>query len=400
MNRSSAVDFPIEALPYGVVAHEGRERLVAAVGTDLIDLDEAADALSGAIDPSLMRSGGLDRLLAAGRPTWSAVRAALADALAGGRLDEFRRPVTRHAPRLAWHVADFVDFYSSMNHAGNVGRMFRPGRDPLPPNWRHLPVAYHGRSGTVVVDGTPVRRPRGQRRGRDGGVEFAASDRLDFEAELGWVLGGSTEPGQTVAPGDAAEHLFGLVLLNDWSARDLQSWESAPLGPFLSKSFATSVSAWVMPLEALEPARVPHPQQSDPPVLPHLALAADGAFDIDIEVWLRVAGGEAHMLSSMNAAGSLYWTAAQQLAHATSNGATVRPGDLFGTGTVSGVERNEWGSMLELSWNGAEPVRLGPALERTFLEDGDVVTLRGGFPGRHGRIPLGPVSGEVLPAPA
>ena len=369
-----------------------------AVGTELIDLDEAADALSADVDPALLTTGRLDGLLAAGAATWTGVREAIAERLGSGRLDRFRHPRSGLQTALAWGVGDFVDFYSSIHHAGNVGRMFRPGKPELFPNWRHLPVGYHGRAGTVVVDGTPVARPRGQYR-TESGLEYAPSGKLDFEAELGWVVGGSTSPGETVKVDDAPVHLFGLVLLNDWSARDIQSWETTPLGPFLGKSFATSVSAWVMPLPALEPARVVTPPQ-DPPPMEHLASGDRWSFDVDVEVWIRPGPGrEEHRVAAMNAGEGLYWNPAQQLAHLTSNGTPLRPGDLLGTGTISGTEPSQWGSMLELSWNGTQPVEVGDGLSRTFLEDGDEVSLRGSFPIPGGRGPLGPVSGVVEPPP-
>jgi fumarylacetoacetase len=276
--------------------------------------------------------------------------------------------------RLPFEVADYVDFYSSLEHATNLGRLFRPTQEPLLPNWRWLPIGYHGRAGTVVVSGTDVVRPKGQLKG-EGDPVYAASRRLDIELELGFVVGVPSEPGEPVPAERFAEHVFGVVLVNDWSARDIQAWEYQPLGPFLGKSFQTSISAWVTPLALLEGARVAAPPQ-EPPPLPHLQGGSDWGLDIALEVELN---GE---VVSRGNSRSLYWTMPQQLAHATSNGATIRTGDLMATGTISGAEPGSEGSLIEL-WRNAR-----------FLEDGDEVVLRG----RAGAIELGDVRGRVLPA--
>jgi fumarylacetoacetase len=268
--------------------------------------------------------------------------------------------VELHAP---FAVADYADFYSSLHHASNVGRMFRPHADPLPPNWRHLPIGYHGRAGTVVPSGTPVRRPHGQR----GPGDFGPSERLDVELELGFVIGAPSRPGEPVPIERALDHVFGVVLLNDWSARDLQAWEYRPLGPFLAKSFATSISHWVVPLDELPRTTREH---QDPPPLPYLR-EEPWAFDIPLELELN-----GTVISRTNA-DELYWSAAQQVAHLTSNGASLRRGDLLGSGTISGPERDQRGCLLELTWNGEEPVALDDGSSRTFLEDGDEVVLRG-----------------------
>jgi fumarylacetoacetase len=295
--------------------------------------------------------------------------------------------VTLHLPI---EVADYVDFYSSQQHAENVGRIFRPGSDPLPANWKHLPIGYHGRAGTVAVSGTPVSRPQGQRL-QDGVPVFGPSTRLDIEAELGFVVGAPSD--RPVPVSAFTDHVFGVCLLNDWSARDLQAWEYVPLGPFLGKSFLTSVSPWVVPLAALEHARV-RPPAREPRPLPYLRDDdAPWGLNITLEVALNGA-----TVSRPPAAG-LYWTAAQQLAHLTVNGASLRTGDLYGSGTVSGPEREQRGSLLELSWGGAEPLALADGSVRTFLEDGDVVTLTASAPGPDGeRIGFGEVTGLVEPA--
>jgi fumarylacetoacetase len=329
-----------------------------------------------------LAAGGLDALLPQGREAWDrATEEAVAAADAGNAI-----PLGDIRPVLPFTVADYVDFYSSLEHATNLGRMFRPDSEPLLPNWRHLPVGYHGRAGTVVVSGTPVRRPQGQSKSPDADTPtFGPSRRLDIELELGFVVGVPSTLGQPVPASAFREHVFGVVLVNDWSARDIQAWEYVPLGPFLGKSFATSVSAWVTPLALLADRRVPAPEQ-DPEPLPHLSVAGDWAFDIPLEVELN-----GTVVSHGNARG-LYWTMPQQLAHATSNGASVRTGDVMASGTISGLERGSEGSLIELTWNGQEPLNLDDGSERTFLEDGDEVVLRG--------EPLGEVRGRILGANA
>jgi fumarylacetoacetase len=296
--------------------------------------------------------------------------------------------VTLHMPAT---IADYVDFYCSLDHATNVGRIFRPDAEPLLPNWRHLPVGYHGRAGTVVVSGTPVHRPRGQRKPPTADAPtYEESHRLDIETELGFLVGTPTELGTRVPTAAFADHVFGVLPLNDWSARDIQAWEYVPLGPFLGKSFATSVSGWVTPLAALDAARVELPRQ-DPEPLAYLHVDGPAGYDIDFEVELN---GET---VSRPPYSSMYWSPAQMLAHLTGNGASLRVGDLFASGTVSGPVRDQRGSLLELSWGGAEPFTAAGE-QRTFLEDGDVVTIRATAPGaRGGRIALGEVTGTVLP---
>jgi fumarylacetoacetase len=325
-------------------------------------------------------NGSLDALLLRGREAWErATEGAVAAAAAGDAV-----PLEECEPVLPFTVADYVDFYSSLEHASNLGRMFRPDAEPLLPNWRHLPVGYHGRGGTVVVSGTPVRRPRGQAKPPDADAPvFGPSRRLDIELELGFVVGVPSRLGEPVPAVAFAEHVFGVVLVNDWSARDLQAWEYVPLGPFLGKSFATSISAWVTPLSLVADRRVPAPPQ-EPAPLPHLRAEGDWALDLPLEIELN-----GTVISRGNARG-LYWTMPQQLAHATSNGASVRAGDLMASGTISGSERGSEGSLIELTWNGRDPLRLDDGSERTFLEDGDEVVLRG--------EPLGEVRGRIVPA--
>lgn len=399
--------FPLQHLPYGVVSPaRGRPRPGVAIGAHVVDLDALARAglLAGcATDPVALFAGDqLNPFLAAGPATWTAVRERLAELLvedAGTRPPPHallrRDAVDLHLP---FAVADYVDFYSSLEHATNLGRMFRPDGDPLLPNWRHLPVGYHGRAGTVVVSGTPVRRPRGQRRpvAPGGRPSFGPSERLDIELELGFVTGPPSPLGDPVPIDRVGDHIFGILLVNDWSARDLQAWEYQPLGPFLGKSFATSVAGWVTPLAALEPFRVPPPPQ-DPQPLAYLRTDVPWALEIDLEVELTPHGGTPQVVSRTSFAG-MYWTMAQQLAHATCNGASVRTGDLYASGTISGPRPGSEGSLIELTHNGAAPLDVG-GVARTFLADGDTVVLRGGCGGDGRlRLTLGEVAGRVMPA--
>ncbi len=318
----------------------GTRRVGALAGSDIVDL---SDSFGG-----IFKKGNLDLFLAAGPQVWQEVTSALDQQVGADRI-----PLAAATMHLPCTIGDYVDFYSSPYHATNVGRIFRSGAEPLPPNWRHLPIGYHGRSGTIVVDGTPIRRPSGQR-GKD---DYGPTRRLDFELEVGFITGtGPTGP----IPVEEAEHyIFGLVLLNDWSARDIQAWESQPLGPFLGKSFATTISPWVVPLTSLTAHRIDPPTQ-DPPPLPYLTPAGKG-----IDLGLEVAVNGAIICRSNFR--HLYWTMSQQLAHATSNGATVRAGDLFGSGTVSGPEPGSLGCLLEITENGNQG---------DYLQDGDTVTLR------------------------
>ena len=387
----------VDNLPYGVFVPRSSDespRVGAKIGDLVVDL--APVAAGDMLEIShVFEAASLNPLLSLGRSVWSSTRAWLTGLLT----DESERdlvephlvPVEDVDLLLPFEVADYVDFYCSLHHATNVGRILRPDSEPLAANWRHLPVGYHGRAGTVVVSGTDVRRPYGQRPESGGSSSYGPSRRLDLEAEVGYVVGTPTPLGEPVAASAFADHVFGLVLLDDWSARDVQAWEYVPLGPFLGKSFATSVSGWVTPLEALAAARVDLPGQ-DPAPLDYLRVEEPAGYDIDLEVVLN---GET---VSRPPYSSTYWSPAQMLAHLTVNGASLRTGDLFASGTVSGPEPWQRGSLLELSWGGREPFAVA-AGERTFLEDGDTVTLRATAPGTAGgRIALGEVTGRVLPA--
>ncbi|MFE5873134.1 fumarylacetoacetase [Streptomyces roseifaciens] len=369
-----------DTLPYGVFTTADapdRPRIGVRYGTSVLDAAAAA-AAHGSAHAALLEQPTLNPLLAAGRAVWQAVRAEIRTWLADGPFHPLA-DVTLHLP---FQVADYVDFYSSEHHATNVGRIFRPDGEPLTPNWKHLPIGYHGRAGTVVVSGTDVVRPQGQRKApSDALPSFGPSRRLDIEAEVGFVVG--TPADAPVGLADFREHVFGVCLVNDWSARDLQAWEYVPLGPFLGKSFATSVSAWITPLDAFDEARTAPPERTHP-LLPYLddSTAEPGGIDLGIEVTVNGATVSRPPFSAM------YWTAAQQLAHMTVNGATLRTGDLFASGTVSGPEPDQLGCLLELT------AGKGP-----WLEDGDEVTLTAWAPGPDGaRIGLGEVTGRILPA--
>ncbi len=363
--------FGPEHLPYGVFARPGTApRVGARLGDGVLDL--AALARDGLLDadPALFAQPALNAFMAAGPETWAAVRERLV-ALARG-VDARPPLVALDAVqlRLPFGVADYVDFYSSLEHATNLGRLFRPGAEPLLPNWRHLPVGYHGRAGTVVVSGTDVRRPHGQHKPPDAEAPVhGPSTRLDIELELGVVVGAPSALGEPVPVARALDHVFGLVLVNDWSARDLQAWEYQPLGPFLGKSFATSIGAWVTPLAAVLDRRVAAPAQAPEP----LAYLREEPWALDVALEVELNGTTVARTNARH----LYWSFAQLIAHLTSNGARLRTGDLLASGTISGPARGERGSLIELTWNGAEPLELGDGDTRTFLRDGDEVVLRG-----------------------
>jgi fumarylacetoacetase len=390
--------FGLENLPFGVVARPGEpDQPAVRFGDDallLAPLDAAG--LLGDLPPGVLSGPVLNPFLALGRPAWSQVRARVTELLGTGDERAVLVPLDELEVRLPLAIGDYVDFYSSIEHATNLGRMFRPEAEPLLPNWRHLPVGYHGRAGSVVVSGTPVRRPSGQLPPPEPGAapRFGPSERLDIELELGFVTGPGNALGTPIAAGEARDRIFGFVLVNDWSARDIQRWEYQPLGPFLGKSFATSISPWIVPLEALEPYRVPAPPQ-DPEPLPYLHVDGDWALDLALEVALVPEGSSEETVVSRTNARGLYWSAPQQLAHATVNGANVRPGDLYASGTISGSEPGSYGSLIELTWGGRDPIAL-PDGERTFLRDGDTVILRGATP--DGQVSLGEVAGRILPA--
>ncbi len=392
--------FGLGALPYGSFTTADRPaepRVGVAIGDHVLDLSAATTRLLPE-RARLFNSGKLDAFLAAGNGAWAQVRADIVSWLSGDAyrvaIEDLLVPAANATMHLPFAVADYVDFYASEHHASNVGRIFRPdAAEPLTPNWRHLPIGYHGRAGTVIVSGTPVRRPYGQSRPRGTGrPEFGPCARLDFEAELGFIVGVPSQPGEPVPARRFAEHVFGVCLVNDWSARDIQSWETAPLGPFLGKSFGTTVSPWIVPLAALQHARI-RPPSRDTSLLPYLTESADWGLDIDCAVQIN-----GHVVSRPPYA-TMHWSPAQMLAHLTVNGATLRTGDLYASGTVSGPLPDQRGSLIELAWNGTEPISLPDGTERAWLHDGDEVTISATARGADGaRVGLGEARGQIIPA--
>jgi len=397
--------FGLATLPYGIFSTTDPDlrRVGVRIGDFVLDAGAAAEFVG-------MESGvcwtqpSLNHFLSLGRPAWTAARSWLTEVLSNPAHKDGIEPYLIPLPQVTLHlpieVADYVDFYASENHATNIGTIFRPGGDALTPNWKHLPIGYHGRSGTVVVSGTDITRPMGQRKApTDPTPIYGPSIKLDIEAELGFIVGAATQLGSRVGVDDAADHLFGVALFNDWSARDIQAWESVPLGPFLGKSFGSSLGAWVVPMEALGAATVPLPRQ-DPAPLPYLrgsdnSGSGTSLFGLDVRLEVRVNGT---LVSSPTYAG-MYWSPAQMLAHMTVNGASLRDGDLFASGTISGSERHTRGSLMELTWNGQEPLSLDDGTTRAFLQDGDTVTITGWAPGPDGgHIGLGEVVGTIAPA--
>jgi fumarylacetoacetase len=375
-------------------------------GNSILDLAAVAalgffDALS--VDTSVFAKPALNDFISLGKTSWQAVGQRINQLLANdeSELDTVRARVLLHDLQAIMHlpvrIGDYTDFYAGIHHAENVGRLFRPDGDPLLANYRHMPVAYHGRSSSIVVSGTPIRRPSGQMLGPDGQPVFGPSRALDFELELGLIIGKSNPLGQPVPVDEAEDYIFGVTLFNDWSARDIQRWEYQPLGPFLGKNFGSSLSAWVVPFADLEPFRVAgHTQQPAP--LPYLQTAGEGHFDVALEVSLQPSGGNETVISRSNAR-HLYWSFAQMIAHHTVNGCNLNIGDVLATGTISGTTPDSAGSLLELSYNGKQPLSLSDSIERTFLENGDRVTLRGWAGSTDLRVKLGEVSGQIAPLP-
>jgi len=386
-------DFPIQNLPFATFQEPGDDRPRAGVGIG----DQVFDITSALKIPSLQS------VMAMPKAARVDLRRLISDLLSKypEHSEAFLLPMSHVELLLPCAIGDYTDFYASIHHATNVGSMFRPD-NPLLPNYKWLPVGYHGRASSIVLSGTPVQRPWGQSVENPGGPPiFAPTSRLDYELELGAFLGPGNFPNERIAASQAGDHLFGVCLLNDWSARDIQTWEYQPLGPFLSKSFATSISPWVVTAEALEPFRrdpVPRPP-ADPQPLPHLRTGPDDAYAITLEVWLRSARMSEPMRVSRTDFAGLYWTLAQMVTHHTSNGCPLRPGDLIGSGTVSGPDKDNRGCLLEVTWRGTEPLALPTGELRHFLEDGDEVILRGWCeaPGFR-RIGLGECRGTVTSA--
>jgi len=405
-------DFPIQNLPYGVFRPKagGAPRIGVAIGEHVLDL--AAIERAGMLDAALLRAAGvflekdLNAFLAAGRPIWTRARQAISRLLSADEPSlRDNAPLRKQAILLQSEVemllpiriGDYTDFYASRDHAINVGAMIRPD-NPLMPNWTWLPVGYHGRASSVVASGTPVRRPRGQTKtSEEAPPALNATRMLDFELEVGAVIGTGNPLGEPIPIDRAMDHVFGFVLLNDWSARDIQRWEYQPLGPFLAKSFATTISPWVVTTDALAPFRTPT-QMQEPPPLAYLAAKEPHTFDIRLEVALATEKQTAaHRVTASNFR-NLYWTVAQMVAHHTVAGCNLRPGDLLGSGTISGPTPDSFGSMLELAWRGDRPIELPSGEKRSFLADGDTVVMTGWCESEGRRIGFGECGGTILPA--
>jgi fumarylacetoacetase len=401
-------DFPIQNLPFGIFEKDGRKRAAVAIGDQLIDLD--ALQTTGLLErcelpKGIFNSEFLNDFMSLGRVKGRIVRNRIAELLQGGNEE-----LKNHAELanilinqgdvrmcLPARIGDYTDFYSSEQHAYNVGCMFRDPDNALMPNWKHIPVGYHGRSSSIIESGVPIHRPKGQQKPNDDQPPvFGPCKLLDFELEMAFITCGENALGTSISTDEAEDYIFGMVMFNDWSARDIQKWEYVPLGPFLAKNFASCISPWIVTMDALEPFRIPGPKQ-DPEVLPYLQYKGNKHFDIDIEVAVQPEGSAEKVVGNSNFK-YMYWNMAQQLAHHTVNGCNIRTGDMYGSGTISGSEETQYGSMLEITWKGTKPVQMPDGTERKFIQDGDTVIMRGHGEKDGVRIGFGEVSTKVLPA--
>ena len=403
MSKPTISGFSAAHLPFGIFSTSARSPRVGVAYQDwIIDMTALAETGIFAFDTSVFYESTLNAFIALGKDVTIFARTQVQGFLskeqdippAGNELFVDRKTARLHLP-LA--IGDYTDFYSSREHAENVGKLFRDPENALLPNWRHLPVGYHGRASSIVVSGTDIRRPKGQvKPNRYPTPRYEPTSRLDFELELAFVIGKDSQLGRPVPIAEAEDYIFGVALFNDWSARDIQKWEYVPLGPFLGKNFASSISPWITPLEALSEHRAPGPPQ-EPAPLEYLLTLNRYNLDIQLEVKLTTANGHGKILSRSNAK-HLYWSMAQQLAHHTVNGCNMRVGDVLASGTISGPDEFSYGSLLELSKGGRSPINIAPGVDRTFLEDGDILTLSAWAGEGGGRIQLGEVVGTVLPA--
>lgn len=410
INYPQNSDFSIHNIPFGVAVFN-REYIACCtrIGDLVIDLATLFDygffdEIEG-LNENVFEAYTLNEFIELGKPVTNAVRLKIQELLLEGSslshdektIEECFYDLDKVQMMMPLHVQNYTDFYSSIEHATNVGKMFRDPANALLPNWKHLPVGYHGRASSIVVSGINFHRPKGQMKPADAEKPiFGASKQLDFELEMAFVLNKNTEIGESISTQEAEDAIFGMVIFNDWSARDIQTWEYVPLGPFLGKNFCSSISPWVVTLEALEPFRTASPKQ-EPEVLDYLKFEGDKNFDINLEVYLQPENGEENLICQSNYK-YMYWNMAQQLAHHTINGCNVEVGDLYASGTISGNEPNSFGSMLELTWRGQNPLKLSDGTERKFIEDHDTIIMRG-FSEKDGiRVGFGEVRGKVLPA--
>lgn len=401
-------DFPIQNIPFGIFQiGDLSPRACSAIDEFVVDLAVLAehgffaDILP---DNAVLRQNTLNSFIALGKKTTNAVRARIAELLAeqNHELKDQKNihpslfyPIAEVTMLLPIHIPNYTDFYSSKEHATNVGKMFRDPANALLPNWLHLPVGYHGRASSIVVSGTDILRPFGQTKtDSDPTPVFGPTRLLDFELEMGFVIGKATKLGERISTANAEEHIFGLMLFNDWSARDIQKWEYVPLGPFLAKNFASTISPWIVTLEALEPFRVPTPTQS-PEVLPYLQFSGEKNYDIQLSVDIIAENSAAATVAVSNFK-YMYWNMCQQLAHHTVNGCNIAIGDMYASGTISGPEKGSFGSMLEITWQGKEAIVLSDGSERKFIQDGDTVAMRGWCEKDGVRIGFGPCDGKIL----
>lgn len=396
-------DFSIHNIPFGIFSTKDRSpRAGVAIGDHILDLAAVAELDVFDFNTAVFEKDVLNDFISLGKEITSKVRKDIqywlqddTSPLAGKpELFVKQSEAQMHMPV---HVGDYTDFYSSIEHATNVGKMFRDPENALLPNWKHIPVGYHGRASSIIISGQPIHRPKGQTLPKDADKPvFGPSQRLDFELEMGFVVGKDTTLGESVSTSEAEDYIFGLVLFNDWSARDIQKWEYVPLGPFLAKNFASSISPWIVTLDALEPFRVEGPEQK-PEVLPYLQFEGKRNYDVNLEVALAPEGGEAETICRSNFK-YMYWNMAQQLAHHTVNGCNINVGDMMASGTISGKDENSYGSMLELAWMGTKPIKLKDGSERKFINDGDTVIMRGYAEKDGKRVGFGEVKTKVLPA--
>lgn len=404
-------DFPIQNLPFGIFSTEREQpRVGVAIGDSILDL-KALHVLGYLenlpFDAADFAAPSLNRILQKGKKSTRDLRNRISKLLRSDVPDLHNKehhvkqalvPMVHATMHMPVEVGDYTDFYSSIEHATNVGKMFRDPENALLPNWRHLPVGYHGRASSIVISGTPVHRPKGQMLPADSNTPvFGPSRLVDFELEMAFITYPGKPLGESISTAEAEEYIFGMVLFNDWSARDIQKWEYVPLGPFLAKNFASSISPWVVTLDALEPYKVQGPSQ-DPPVLPYLEYSGERNYDIALDVYIHPAEGQEDVRVCRSNYKYMYWNMCQQLAHHTVNGCNIRGGDMLASGTISGMDETSYGSMLELSWKGTRPVQLGNGIERKFIQDGDAVIMRGHAERNGVRVGFGEVRTTLLPA--
>lgn len=402
-------DFPIQNLPFGIAGRKNEKPFPAIrIGDHALNLHAAAQHQlfsSLHIDGDVFAAQKLNPLLALGKPAVRKIRNRVSELLQTGNTElqnhdaihEILIPLSELEVHMPVDIGDYTDFYSSEQHATNVGTMFRDPNNALLPNWKHIPVGYHGRSSSIILSGQEIHRPKGQTKPADADAPvFGPCRLLDFELEMAFITYGGKPLGQSISTAEADDHIFGMVLFNDWSARDIQTWEYVPLGPFLAKNFASSMSAWIVTMDALEPFRVPGPVQN-PEVLPYLKYEGDRHYDLDLQVAITPENGEETVVSNSNFK-HMYWNMNQQLAHHTVNGCNIRPGDMMASGTISGNEPDSYGSMLELTWRGTKPITLSDGSERKFIADNDTVTMRGHGIRNGVRIGFGEVKTRVLPS--